>query len=300
MANTNLCRLHHRCRYHCPCLFRCRNYTGWGAKGLLLLITLLCSKVAVAEPLSLRSLETRTPLLELYTSQGCYSCPPAENWLNRLTEHKQLWTEIVPIALHVDYWDYLGWKDSYGATINQRRHFGYKLQGLTQAVYTPQMILNGRDWLNWKQERNVAFERGPKVGVLEMVLENNSVALRFQTEAEAHTLRANVALLGFDIVANIKAGENKGKSLHHEFVALARVSGHAPSINGVFEWQLPRPQSELPHGRQAIVAWLDRPDNNMSIQALGAWLPSSKPQAASEEATEQSPVQSRREIAQAD
>ena len=54
---------------------------------------------------------TRTTLLELFTSEGCSSCPPAEKWLSQLKSNPDLWKKIVPIAFHVDYWDHLGWRD---------------------------------------------------------------------------------------------------------------------------------------------------------------------------------------------
>src|SRR6266581_8918944 len=57
--------------------------------------------------------ETRTSFLELYTSEGCSSCPSAEAWLSRLKESSRLWKDLVPVAFHVDSWDYLGWKDPF-------------------------------------------------------------------------------------------------------------------------------------------------------------------------------------------
>src|SRR5512147_1267933 len=55
----------------------------------------------------------RASLLELYTSEGCANCPPAESWLSHLAQSGQLWTDVVPVAFHVDYWDHLGWRDIF-------------------------------------------------------------------------------------------------------------------------------------------------------------------------------------------
>ena len=77
----------------------------------------------------------KVSLLELYTSEGCSSCPPAETWLSRLTTDGRLWKEIVPVAFHVDYWDDLGWKDRYAKqeyTSRQRSYFA--LGGLVRST----------------------------------------------------------------------------------------------------------------------------------------------------------------------
>ena len=82
------------------------------AKLLLFATAILSGSAATAGQLVLNSGVEQVTLLELYTSQGCSSCPPAERWLNSYVDSDELWTKTVPLAFHVDYWDYLGWKDS--------------------------------------------------------------------------------------------------------------------------------------------------------------------------------------------
>jgi len=89
-----------------------------------------------------------TALVELYTSEGCSSCPPADRWLASLGQ-RYTPGSVVPLALHVDYWDYIGWKDPYA-----RREFSLRQRKLSQLqrmalVYTPQVVLQGRDWRLW-------------------------------------------------------------------------------------------------------------------------------------------------------
>jgi hypothetical protein len=89
-----------------------------------------------------------TALVELYTSEGCSSCPPADRWLANLGR-RYAPASVVPLALHVDYWDYIGWKDPYA-----RREFSLRQRKLSQLqrlalVYTPQVVLQGRDWRLW-------------------------------------------------------------------------------------------------------------------------------------------------------
>jgi hypothetical protein len=90
-----------------------------------------------------------TALVELYTSEGCSSCPPADRWLSSLVTRGYVPHRVVPLALHVDYWDYIGWKDPYA-----KRDFSRRQRKLTQLqrlalVYTPQVMLQGRDFRGW-------------------------------------------------------------------------------------------------------------------------------------------------------
>src|SRR5688572_32153256 len=87
-------------------------------------------------------------LVELYTSEGCSSCPPADRWLASLGERHPT-GNVVPLALHVDYWDYIGWKDPYA-----KREFSLRQRKFSQLqrmalVYTPQVLLQGRDFRAW-------------------------------------------------------------------------------------------------------------------------------------------------------
>src|SRR3989338_9674550 len=88
-------------------------------------------------------------LVELYTSEGCSSCPPADRWLSGLASKGYAPDRVVPLSLHVDYWDYIGWKDPYA-----KREFSLRQRKLSQLqrmalVYTPQVLLQGRDFRDW-------------------------------------------------------------------------------------------------------------------------------------------------------
>ena len=81
---------------------------------------------AQTKPVVLQSGERQIAVLELYTSEGCSSCPPAETWLSRLREAPGLWKDFVPLAFHVDYWDYLGWRDPWGSREYSNRQRAYR------------------------------------------------------------------------------------------------------------------------------------------------------------------------------
>jgi len=93
-------------------------------------------------------------LLELFTSEGCSSCPPAETWLSGLRSAPGLWKEFVPASFHVDYWDYLGWRDPWASKIFSYRQRDYAQSWHSDSIYTPGFVLNGREWRSWSREQN--------------------------------------------------------------------------------------------------------------------------------------------------
>jgi hypothetical protein len=85
-------------------------------------------------------------LIELFTSEGCSSCPPAEAWLNALRNDAGLWRDFVPVAFHVDYWDRLGWKDILASKVFTTREHAYAARWNSSSVYTPCFVRNGAEW----------------------------------------------------------------------------------------------------------------------------------------------------------
>src|ERR1700758_572188 len=92
---------------------------------------------------------TQVNLLELYTSEGCSSCPPAEAWLGEFSESEDLWRAVVPVSFHVDYWDNLGWKDVFSSREFTQRQRLYAESWGSGSVYTPGFVLNGAEWQSW-------------------------------------------------------------------------------------------------------------------------------------------------------
>src|SRR5271168_2184673 len=92
---------------------------------------------------------SKATLVELYSSEGCSSCPPAEAWLSKLKASPGLWTEIFPVAFHVDYWDNLGWPDRFAKPEYTQRQRNYAAQLGQDSVYTPEFVTSGREWRGW-------------------------------------------------------------------------------------------------------------------------------------------------------
>ena len=167
-------------------------------------------------------------LVELYTSEGCSSCPPAERWLGTLPE-RYPGTAVVPLALHVDYWDYIGWKDSYA-----KREFALRQKKLSQLqrmalVYTPQVMLQGRDFRRWGtqafDEAVARINSQPAKARLKLsLLRVDERALEVEVTAELASPARDAALYLASYQSRLQnkvtAGENRGRILTHDHVVL--------------------------------------------------------------------------------
>src|SRR5471032_2832661 len=111
---------------------------------LFLAATLLVATQAHAVQCTAKSPEKTIALVELYTSEGCDSCPPADRWLSSLGPRGFAPDKVVPIALHVDYWDYIGWKDPYARQLHSARQRRMAQLARAAMVYTPQVLLQGQ------------------------------------------------------------------------------------------------------------------------------------------------------------
>lgn len=100
----------------------------------------LLTLLLMAAPIGARAQQSSV-VVELFTSQGCSSCPPADALLTQLADDPG----IIALALHVDYWDYLGWKDSFGSPAHTSRQRGYAKSSGARSIFTPQMVIQGQD-----------------------------------------------------------------------------------------------------------------------------------------------------------
>jgi hypothetical protein len=218
---------------------------------------------------SYRSAETLATLLELYTSEGCSSCPPAERWLSRLKQDPRLWKTLFPVAFHVDYWDDLGWKDIFADAHYSDRQRTYAAFGYAGTVYTPGFFQNGREWRGWFGGRHLDADNTERAGVLSATVTSRQIDATFTRRASITAPRLNIAILGFDKTTHVEAGENRGKAIQHDFVAL--LLRQYPSDDG--RWRITDPAllTRLDEGG-AIVLWVTQSDDQTPIQTTGGWL----------------------------
>ena len=186
---------------------------------------ILCAlQPAIAAECSAKSGATTVPLLELYTSEGCSSCPPADKWMSGIKAGN-----VTPLAFHVDYWDYIGWKDKFSkAEYSDRQRKGAAFAG-AGFVYTPQFVMNGRDFKGWDNSRlNEKIESSQKLASranlsLDAVTDANG-AITLKTSAQttkpsdSKNVDVFVAIYENKLVSKVNAGENSGRELKHDYV----------------------------------------------------------------------------------
>jgi hypothetical protein len=169
-------------------------------------------------------------VIELYTSEGCDSCPPADRWFSGL---KLGADAAVALAFHVDYWDRLGWRDRFGSASFTKRQYEQSRRGHGEFVYTPQVLLQGRDFRTWQRDAQPAaaiagINAKPPRATIELGVESvdsNTISVDVAVRVPEARDRANaavaVALTQDGLSSNVKAGENAGKRLSHDHVVRA-------------------------------------------------------------------------------
>ena len=233
--------------------------------------TLLSSAAGAVGETRFSSGPEQTAMIELYTSQGCNSCPPAEVYLNRFTDNPALWKKFIPLAFHVDYWDYLGWKDRFAHPAHSQRQRQYAQQRSLKTVYTPAFAVNGQGWRPSFISRD-PDGGGKPAGILSVVLNGQQLEATFEpVNSTAKTLHLDLAVLGMGLSTEIQAGENAGNHSQHEFVVLARKQ--IRSDNGRWRGSLPALETNWGAQRLALVAWVSKPGDLAPLQATGGYLP---------------------------
>ncbi len=192
---------------------------AWVAVNLATAVTLAgATQAAVAADTSTctaRSGATITPVVELYTSEGCSSCPPADRWLSRLAPD----ASVVALAFHVDYWDRLGWKDRFASAAHTARQSQQQAANGARFSYTPQVVVEGADRKDWPDVR-LPLKAGNAAQVqVSLTREGDRFTASVHPVAGGPSkLAAYWAVTELNHVTTVKAGENQGATLKHDFV----------------------------------------------------------------------------------
>lgn len=236
--------------------------------GILMCLLWAGSSFAGTE---LRSGPEQVTMLELYTSEGCSSCPPADRWLSNLVGRPGLWQQFVPLAFHVDYWDYIGWKDRFASAAYGKRQSRYRNEGGIRVVYTPGIIANGKEWRQWRTA-NEPGSTGSTAGLLAAHVDAGNASIRFSPSTiTIESAVANIVLLGFGLKSDVQAGENRGRQLTNDFVVLGLGQIAMTKEDDGFSAVMPVPSSAVEADRRAVVVWISLPGRQMPLQAAGGW-----------------------------
>jgi hypothetical protein len=219
------------------------------------------------------SSETQNSLIELFTSEGCSSCPPAEKWLSGLKSNQELWKKIIPVAFHVDYWDRLGWRDRFAKQEFTSRQQRYAAAWGGDSVYTPGFVVNGKEWRSWFGGDSVPAS-STRVGVLRVSLGNDGkLTATFVPEtAKPRALELNVALLGNELESDVKRGENSGRKLRHDFVVLQLAKSEMTNQGNLWTGMVYLSSNAGTDKATALAAWVNSGETGPPIQATGGWL----------------------------
>ena len=209
--------------------------------------------------------DSKAVVVELYTSEGCSSCPKADKWLSRLKTDKSLFKNIIPMAFHVDYWDYLGWEDPWArAEFSSRQRVLTGEGGLSQ-VYTPAFLVAGHEWSGWNRSDSLPIFEQEKTGVLSGSLDGQELTISYSEQGD---YELNIAYLGMGLVTKVTSGENRFRKLEHDFVVLSHLKQ-----KGQKQWLMSLPNiPEKGQQETAISIWVTKPDSLEVEQAVAAFI----------------------------
>lgn len=212
---------------------------------------------------------TVTPVLELYTSEGCSSCPPADKWLSSFKGQAPAGAVIE--AFHVGYWDYIGWVDRFAApahTSRQRQIAGWNH---LRSIYTPQAVLNGADWKNWGGALPASAAAAQASISLRQLGADQFEAVVTPAAGAPATWSAYWSITEHGHSSKVKAGENAGENLAHDFVVRQYTpAGDYRSTPGQPQKLSFRSIAATPgHPRQVNLVVFD-PSNGKTVQAVTA------------------------------
>lgn len=170
-------------------------------------------------------------VIELFTSQGCSSCPPADRLLTKLSRDPKLAGRVIPLSFHVDYWNYIGWSDPFSSKRWSQRQEGYARAFRSNRLYTPQLVVAGRSHLNGSDEPGVrrrivealAAEPAGRVTLSATVTEPAAEGLKVKVGAKMARAAGSpldlwVAVYETGLSTDVGAGENVSKKLHNDYV----------------------------------------------------------------------------------
>jgi hypothetical protein len=221
-----------------------------------------------------------TPLVELFTSEGCDSCPPADRWLSAQFPAAAAETSALALAYHVDYWDRLGWRDRFASAQFTQRQYDERRAGGATFVYTPQVVVQGQDAPGWNRGRvadalAMAVRRPPRAAIaLDVTPATHALQLRATAMVPDPALRKHavlwIAYADSGHVTEVAAGENRGARLHHDHVVRS-LHGPFPmdalgAVTATVAQDLPSEAGSAP----MIVAFVQDTKTGELLQALAS------------------------------
>jgi hypothetical protein len=191
----------------------------------LVLASLVSLSTFANDPIVVNSSDRQTAVLELYTSEGCSSCPSADRWLSKLVTTPRQELDVLALAFHVDYWDYLGWKDRFSSATYTKRQRVLGANNLQRTIYTPEFFVNGKETRGsgniLEQIEKTNRQPAPLALQLTVSRDNSELVVALQAPAKRDRvgqIHHRYLVYENDLFTDVKRGENSGKVLHHQQV----------------------------------------------------------------------------------
>ena len=257
-------------------------YKRWFALAALLMLP--GAAAASAPQCTIVSGERRVALLELYTSEGCDSCPPTDRWVSALPARGFTTERMLALAFHVDYWNYLGWNDPFAQARFSERQRLTSARNQARFVYTPQLVLNGRDY----RRGTVRDDVGERIAAINQDKPRAAITLRHAASPahgrlavsasvtvgealERSLAQTYLVLYENNLASHVATGENRGKKLQHDFVVrdlagpFAAGSDGTPAVAHSFKLDRSWKSADL-----QVAAFVQNRQSGDVLQALAA------------------------------
>jgi len=219
----------------------------------IVVLGLLVTLGMAARPHSSLEVRRKAVVVELFTSEGCSSCPPADALLSRLKQQGQLHgVEIIPLGFHVDYWNYLGWKDRFSSHAYSQRQEQYAYAFSISGPYTPQMVIDGqKEFVGSDSSRAgdaIADEAArPQTADVQLAWAEPGKLQVHVTAPASVAGEVRLAITEDNLVSNVGSGENGGRTLRHaavvrEFRTLGKLTNGEfkteEAVSNAKDWKL--------------------------------------------------------------
>ena len=253
------------------------------SRPALLALCLLCSPAdeagAEGASFAVQSDREKVAVLELYTSEGCNSCPPADEFVSTLARSDYYPRNVIPLAFHVTYWDGIGWRDPYAKSLFDDRQYAVAARDRSDQVYTPQLLLDGRSlrgtggFLDRLEALN-ALAPDADIAVRGNLAEDDRINLDVDVTVADKDRRATsalyVALFENGLASAVTAGENRGRKLQHDQVVRALIgplglSRSSPDSHRSVTLQIP---PGVQRSRAGLAVFVQSRESGEVLQAL--------------------------------
>jgi hypothetical protein len=249
--------------------------------GAVAIAAALAGTVCAAAACRATSGAELVPLVELFTSEGCDSCPPADRWLSAQFPPSREAADASILAFHVDYWDRLGWKDRFASPrFTERQYATMRASGAT-FVFTPQVVVQGRDVPGWQRGAagtrvNAARKQPPRATIAIDIDAGPDATLAIRSDASVASAplrnegRLWLAYTDSGHVSDVKAGENRGVRLEHDHVVRALHGPFAFDANGDVRVAISQRVPAESGTKAAVVAFVQDVRSGDVLQTLTA------------------------------